>query len=234
MASSAAHGRGVLVLVATSCGAPQAVAPTSGGAASDAPAPVSASAQDQTPPRAGEPVAVVNQPPDFELDTLTGDTVRLADMVGKQVILLDFWATYCDPCLASMPHLQALYERHAASGLVVLGISIDGPESIANVRSTVARLGVKFPILLDDESRVVAQYNPRTSAPFSVLIGRDGQILAQQEGFTTGNAKALDDAIGKSGWFPRWSSLTSRPQRGLELAQNQGVDKRTCIGLVLG
>lgn len=143
-------------------------------------------------------VNVVNHPPDFELDSLNGDTVRLADLVGKQVVLLDFWATYCDPCLSSMPHLQELYENYAARGFTVLGISIDGPESIANVRSTVARLGVKFPILLDDESRVVAQYNPRTSAPFSVLIGRDGRILVQQEGFTTGNEKALDAAILKA------------------------------------
>lgn len=143
-------------------------------------------------------MTVVHQPPDFELDSLTGDTVRLGDLVGKRVILLDFWATYCDPCLASMPHLQALYERHEKDGLTVLGISIDGPESIASVRSTVARVGVKFPILLDNESRVVAQYNPRTSAPFSVLIGRDGRVLIQQEGFTTGNQAELDRAVSEA------------------------------------
>lgn len=148
--------------------------------------------------RSDDAVNVVHQPPDFELDSLTGGTVRLGDLVGEQVVLLDFWATYCDPCLSSMPHLQDLYERYAARGFTVLGISIDGPESIANVRSTVARLGVKFPILLDDESRVVAQYNPRTSAPFSVLIGRDGRILVQQEGFTTGNEQALDAAIAQA------------------------------------
>jgi peroxiredoxin len=94
-----------------------------------------------------------------------------------------------------MPHLQATYDKYREQGLVILGISIDGPESIANVRSTVAKLGVEFPILLDDESRVVALYNPRTSAPYSVLIGRDGRILAQQEGFTTGNAAVMESAI---------------------------------------
>jgi peroxiredoxin len=144
---------------------------------------------------ASETRAAHQQPPDFELDSLTGESIRLGDLVGKRVILLDFWATYCDPCLTAMPHLQALSERYESQGLTVLGISIDGPESIANVRSTVAKLGVKFPILLDDESRVVAQYNPRTSAPFSVLIALNGEILIQQEGFTTGNEKSLDDAV---------------------------------------
>ncbi len=146
-------------------------------------------------PASAVTTTVVEHPPDFELDSTTGGSVRLSDLVGKHVILLDFWATYCDPCLTAMPHLQATYDKYREQGLVILGISIDGPESIANVRSTVAKLGVEFPILLDDESRVVALYNPRTSAPYSVLIGRDGRILAQQEGFTTGNAAVMESAI---------------------------------------
>lgn len=140
----------------------------------------------------------IEPPPDFELDALSGESVRLHDLVGSKVILLDFWATYCDPCLAAMPHLQEVYAKHREQGLVVLGISIDGPESLANVRSTVSKLGVEFPILLDEESRVVALYNPKTSAPYSVLIGRDGQVLAKQEGFTTGNAAAMDSAIERA------------------------------------
>lgn len=150
---------------------------------------------------AGEPAKTKEvgfHPPDFELDTLTGDSVRLHDLLGSKVILLDFWATYCDPCLAAMPHLQEVYTKYREQGLVVLGISIDGPESVANVRSTVSRLGVEFPILLDEESRVVALYNPKTSAPYSVLIARDGRVLAQQEGFTTGNAAVMDEAIAKA------------------------------------
>lgn len=184
---------GCVVLVACAASTPPPEAQTSAReASSDASNAVSANAV------SSPSEAVVNHPPDFELDSLTGESVRLADLVGKRVILLDFWATYCDPCLTAMPHLQTLYERYNQQGFVVLGISIDGPESIANVRSTVARLGVEFPVLLDVDSRVVAQYNPRTSAPFSVLIGRDGRILVQQEGFTTGNEQALDEAVAKA------------------------------------
>ena len=70
----------------------------------------------------------------------------------------------------------------------MLGISIDGPDSIAQVKTEVAKLGVSFPILLDHETRVVALYNPKTSAPYSVLIGRDGGIIAKKEGYTTGDS----------------------------------------------
>lgn len=132
------------------------------------------------------------KPPDFELSTIDGKTVRLSDHLGKDVILIDFWATFCDPCLAAMPHLDEVYKKHKSEGFVVLGISIDGPDSLRDVKATVAKLGVSFPILLDTETRVVGLYNPKTSAPFSVLIGRDGTILAKKEGYTTGDATAVD------------------------------------------
>ncbi|MCK6533949.1 MAG: TlpA family protein disulfide reductase [Polyangiaceae bacterium] len=132
------------------------------------------------------------RPPDFELSTIDGKTVRLSDHLGKDVILIDFWATFCDPCMASMPHLDELYKKHKDKGFVVLGVSIDGPDSVAQVKSTVSKLGVSFPILLDQETSVVALYNPKTSAPFSVLIGRDGSIIAKKEGYTTGDGTAVD------------------------------------------
>ena len=134
-------------------------------------------------------------PPDFELPTVNGGNERLSNHLGKDVVLIDFWATFCDPCMAAMPHLDELYKKHKDQGFVVLGISIDGPDSVAQVKSTVAKLGVSFPILLDQETRVVALYNPKTSAPFSVLIGRDGRIIAKKEGYTTGDSSAVDRDI---------------------------------------
>jgi len=142
--------------------------------------------------RADAPAPSALAPPDFELSTMDGKSERLSEHLGKEVVLLDFWATFCEPCLAGMPHLDALYREHHAQGFTVLGISIDGPDSVAQVKTTVSKLGISFPILLDQETRVVALYNPKTSAPYSVLIGRDGRILKKQEGYTTGNASVLD------------------------------------------
>jgi thiol-disulfide isomerase/thioredoxin len=112
--------------------------------------------------------------------------------LGKDVVLLDFWATFCEPCLRAMPHLDDLYVKYRARGLVVLGISIDGADSLPEVRAEVQKLGIRFPILLDQETRVVALYNPKTSAPFSVLIDRQGRIRVKREGYTTGSGAALE------------------------------------------
>ena len=135
------------------------------------------------------------RPPDFELPRLDGGTERLSDHFGKHVVLIDFWATFCKPCLRAMPELDALYRARRERGFVILGVAIDGPGSTADVQAAVSRLGVSFPILLDEESRAIALYNPRASAPFSVLIARDGRVLAQREGYTTGAHASLEQDI---------------------------------------
>jgi cytochrome c biogenesis protein CcmG, thiol:disulfide interchange protein DsbE len=139
----------------------------------------------------GAPTADAALPPDFELPRLDGGSERLSAHFGKHVVLIDFWATFCKPCLRAMPELDALYRQRKDQGFALLGVSIDGPGSAATVRAEVSRLGVSFPILLDEESRAVALYNPRATAPFSVLIGRDGRVLSKREGYTTGSHEQL-------------------------------------------
>ena len=150
-------------------------------------------------PAAASPTApsagTAARPPDFELPRLDGGSERLSDHFGKDVVLVDFWATFCKPCLRAMPDLDTLYRARKARGFVVLGVSIDGPGSTADVQAEVSRLGVSFPILLDQESRAVALYNPRASAPYSVLIGRDGSVLAKREGYTSGAHASIEHDI---------------------------------------
>jgi len=139
--------------------------------------------------------------PDFELSTLGGGHERLSDRRGKDVVLIDFWATFCEPCLLALPELDALYQRERSRGFVVFAISIDEAASNSRVRNQVSKLGLSYPILLDPDTRVVSLYNPRATAPYSVLVGRDGRILRRQEGYTTGEREnlehAVDEALGR-------------------------------------
>jgi len=147
---------------------------------------------------ASAPVAGSGTPPDFELATLGGGHERLSDHLGKKVILIDFWATFCEPCLLALPNLDALYRKHAARGFVVFGISIDEASSAARVRAEVSKLGLSFPILLDQDTRVIALYNARATAPYSVLVGRDGRVLRRQEGYTGAERDALEREIDRA------------------------------------
>jgi len=133
--------------------------------------------------------------PDFELTTLSGTRERLAAHRGKDVVLIDFWATFCEPCLLALPELDALYQRERARGFVVLAVAIDEAANVARVRSEVSKLGLTFPVLLDPDTRIISLYNPRATAPYSVLVGRDGQVLRRQEGYTTGERENLEHAV---------------------------------------
>jgi peroxiredoxin len=124
---------------------------------------------------------------DFAARDIDGKTVRLSDYLGKQAILLDFWSTFCEPCLAEMPHLRKLYESQKAKGFIVLAISMDGPETVAEVPSFAKRNNMSFPVLLDEDSHIVSIYNPKKSAPLSVLIDKQGRVVRVREGYNPGD-----------------------------------------------
>jgi peroxiredoxin len=136
--------------------------------------------------------------PDFSLPGVDGRTVRLSDYSGKSVVLIDFWSTTCDPCMAEMPHLVELYKKHKDKGFVVLAVSLDGPESRAQVSSVAHDKEMIFPVLLDEDTTVAAKYNPKRELPFSVLIGKNGAIVQKRGGYQPGDEKTLALEIEKA------------------------------------
>jgi peroxiredoxin len=136
------------------------------------------------------------QATDFTLRDVDGKTVRLSDFSG-QVVLIDFWATWCTPCEAEIPHLARIYGENKGRGFVVLAVSMDGPETLANVAPFARRYNLDFPVLLDEETKVVGIYNPKRTAPLSVLIDRKGQIARVRSGYDVGDEKLIEaDVLG--------------------------------------
>lgn len=124
--------------------------------------------------------------PDFELKDLAGKRVRLSSLAGK-VVLINFWATWCQPCIRELPHLDKLEKEHGAAGLVVLSISTDGPQTQSEVRSLVKREKLGQRVLLDPDGKVFAVLNPRGTNPYTVIVDRAGRIAESHEGYNAGD-----------------------------------------------
>ena len=123
------------------------------------------------------------QAPAFSVKSVDGKAVRFSDYKNRPVIV-DFWATWCVPCRASMPHLNQMQERYSKKGLAVIGMSVDeqGP---APVRKFASGLGVKFTIAMANDE-VLDAYGPIRSIPTTFFINRKGEIVRRVVGFIDG------------------------------------------------
>jgi thiol-disulfide isomerase/thioredoxin len=129
--------------------------------------------------------------PGFTLKDLSGREVSLSHFRGK-VVFLDFWASWCAPCLVSIPHLNALYEQYQKEGFEVLGINLDQGNTKALVSFTEA-MGITYPILVGTPE-VVRDYgvNP---IPTGFLIDREGNLRLKIVGFSKEIHKRMSQEI---------------------------------------
>ena len=132
--------------------------------------------------------------PNFRLPNLKGEEISMAGLAGK-VVFINFWATWCTPCRAEMPSMEALYRDFKDKGLEILAVSSD-MEGAAVVRPFVQELGLSYPTLLDPDFRVDDKYLIQ-SVPTTVLVDRDGVITHRLVGSRDWNAPESRDLIEK-------------------------------------
>jgi peroxiredoxin len=117
--------------------------------------------------------------------------VRLSDYRGKKVVLIDFWATTCHPCLQEMPELVAIYHQYKDRGFEILAVATDDPDTRAQVSAEVRNKKMDFPVLLDDETTALDRYNPKGELPFAVLVDRRGSIVLRRASYQAGDEESM-------------------------------------------
>jgi cytochrome c biogenesis protein CcmG, thiol:disulfide interchange protein DsbE len=135
------------------------------------------------------PTTIGSVAPDFSLVDLDGNAVHLADLRGKPVIV-NFWASWCGPCVDEFPLLRAVAEEHAADELVVLGIVYQDRSEAA--RAFMQQNGGTWQALMDPDERVAQAYKI-FGPPETYFVGRDGTIIARHIGQLT--AASLDAKV---------------------------------------
>jgi len=120
--------------------------------------------------------------PRFTLESRDGKAVSLADLKGE-VVMINFWATWCVPCRQEMPHLEALHQRYSSLGFTLLGVNVeDNPDGATKF---LKETPVSFPILFDPKNEVSKLYNV-VAMPSTVLVGRDGTMRFIHHGYKPG------------------------------------------------
>ena len=120
--------------------------------------------------------------PDFTLKSNAGENLRLSEYRGE-VVLINFWASWCGPCRQEMPVLSELHDKYRALGFTVLGVNVEADSSKA--RKLLQELPVSFPVVFDSDSVVSKQYDV-VAMPSTVLVDRDGNMRYLHKGYKPG------------------------------------------------
>ena len=137
------------------------------------------------------PVPIQKTPaPAWVMPDLDGNAVRSETFAGR-VVVLNFWATWCPPCVREIPDLQAFHERQGTNGAVVIGASVDTGDADV-VRRFIQRQGVTYPVLLADAA-AQEKFGGIASIPTTFIIDRQGRFAARYLGALT--AQELDRAV---------------------------------------
>jgi Thiol-disulfide isomerase and thioredoxins len=142
----------------------------------------------------------VKQPKTFEEMSWTrfdGTAQRLGDLRGR-VVILDFWATYCPPCIEEIPHLKALQEEYGPDKLQVIGLHVGGNEDKPKVPGFMARLNITYPLATPEDALTSAVLGTDSRIPQTAVFDKSGKMMTKVVGFDESIRDELDKAVAKA------------------------------------
>jgi cytochrome c biogenesis protein CcmG, thiol:disulfide interchange protein DsbE len=133
---------------------------------------------------------------DFQLETSEGKTVSYTDIKGQYITVIDFWATWCKPCVNSIPKLVGLSNSYDSGEVAFIGISIDSPRNLSKVKPFTETVGITYPVLLDTDKQLMQDLNV-TVIPTLIVVDSEDEIVYMHEGFAPGDEVLLKEEIDR-------------------------------------
>ena len=132
--------------------------------------------------------------PEMSWTGFEGSVQKLKDLNGK-VVILDFWATYCAPCIEEIPHLMELQARYGVDNLRVIGLHVGGDEDRPKVPEFVERLKITYPLAYPEDALTAYIFGQDTAIPQTAIFDRRGKLVKKIAGFDQRIKVELDEAV---------------------------------------
>ncbi len=133
----------------------------------------------------------------FVLDNLEGETIAYEDLKGAQITVIDFWASWCKPCMKGMPKLEKIYQQYKNQGVNVISVNTDGPRSISKVLPLSRALELSYPIVSDINNDVMQDMEV-TQLPTLLIVNKNDEVVYRHEGFSDGDELEIEEEIVKN------------------------------------
>lgn len=133
--------------------------------------------------------------PDFKLQDVDKNTVELSSLTGKGPLLINFWATWCKPCVEEMQEFTKIFNEYNEKGFNILAVSIDNEKTVARVKPFVKSKNYPFTVLLDTNGETARKYYVGQSVPATFLLDKEGKIVYQSSGYKKGDELKLRKKI---------------------------------------
>ncbi len=133
---------------------------------------------------------------DFSLRNTDNEVVSLEELKGEKLTVIDFWATWCQPCISSLPKLVELSEEYRDAGVNFIGISIDSPRNTSKVKPFARTIGIRYPVLLDSSGEIMGDLNV-TTVPTLLILDKNNRIAYMHEGFSAGDQEIIREALDR-------------------------------------
>jgi len=127
---------------------------------------------------------------------LDGDYVSVNDLKGEKYTVLDFWATWCKPCVKSIPEMVKINNDFVDRGIVIIGVDVDSPRNLSKVRPFANSMGVNYPVILDTDQELMTAFNISVLPTFIILDGK-GKRIYSHEGYVPGDEVIIREQIEK-------------------------------------
>jgi cytochrome c biogenesis protein CcmG/thiol:disulfide interchange protein DsbE len=134
--------------------------------------------------------------PDFKLKDANNNWTKFSEIKGNNLTVIDFWATWCSPCMKAIPKLNKIYDIYKENGVQFIGLNMDSPRNAAKIKPFINAHNIQYPVLKDPDGTVTSRLNI-TSIPVLLIVNKNGEIVFRHLGYRSGDEKIIEEKIKK-------------------------------------